>query len=237
MRHRIAIVSLYALALASVTLAATPELAFARAGGGGGRGGGGSLIALPILIVYSLAVSWLVASKNRQCKDLTARLEAFDPMWNMDAISARVEETYFKVQEAWAARDQDIAKDYMSPRLYAKHKAQTDQMIREGRRNVLENVNLKQAKVIGVRDLRDDAKDRFWVHLKGSMVDYTVNDTTGGVVAGSMGKAENFTEIWSFVRGEKGWVLDEIDQEAGLTDIGSVQCFTDHYGPSQDTTA
>ena len=108
-----------------------PSEVFARAGGGGGKGGGGliGLILAPFLFIYSGVITCIVWRKNEQCNDLITKIAKIDSSWNLNKIKSRVEVAFSKVQEAWMARDQEIAKDYMSNRLYLKHKAQTDQMI------------------------------------------------------------------------------------------------------------
>ncbi|MCL5774228.1 MAG: hypothetical protein M1536_07620, partial [Firmicutes bacterium] len=85
----------------------------------------------------------------------------------------------------------------------------------------------QQEKIIGVKDFRDDSKDRFWVHIEGSMIDYIVDDETGSLLSGDTSKPESFSEIWSFIRGEKDWVLDEINQKAGIMEIENIECFSE----------
>lgn len=82
-------------------------------------------------------------------------------MWEIDRIKSRIEEVYFKVQMAWRDRDQEIAREYMSDRLYAKHKLQTDDMLKRGVENVMESINLKEVTIVEVLDYRDDSKDTF----------------------------------------------------------------------------
>ena len=205
-----------------------PEDVMARAGGGGGGKGGGLLyiILLPFLIIYSAIITYLIAKKNKKCKSLLQRLERSERSWDLDRIKAQIEVAYFKIQEAWMKRDQEIARDYMSERLYAKHKAQTDQMLSEGRKNVLERINLREAKIVEVADYKDDTKDRIWVFIKGSMIDYIINESTGEVVSGKKDEVEDFDELWKFIRGHKGWVLDEIDQSVGVSDLRGFKSFS-----------
>lgn len=206
-----------------------PENAFARAGGGGGGGKGGilTIILLPFLIVYSAILTHLVRKKNRESKKLLAKIEAIDSSWDLNKIKARIEIAFFKIQEAWMARDQDIAKEYMSERLYNKHKAQTDQMIKENRINNLERINLKEAKVVEVVDYVDDSKDRLWVYIEGSMIDYIVNSETGEHISGETDETEDFSELWKFMKNYNNeWVLDEIDQSAGIFDLRSMNSFS-----------
>jgi predicted lipid-binding transport protein (Tim44 family) len=209
---------------------AAVENAWARAGGGGGGSGKGgilSLIALPFFIVYSAIVTHQVRKKSRACKELLARLEKLDPAWDIDAIRHRINEVFFKVQQAWMARDQNLAKDCMSDAIFQKHKLQTDHLIEEHHKNMLENINLTQADIVDVEDFVDNRKDRFWAHIEGSMIDYTIDDTNNRVVSGNNTKAESFTELWKFVRIGNTWVLDEIDQSVSLSDLKGFEAKSD----------
>lgn len=207
-----------------------PTEVFARAGGGGGKGGGGliGLILTPFLLIYSGVITCIVWRKNEQCKDLISKIEKIDSSWNLNNMKSRVEVAFFKVQEAWMARDQEIAKDYMSNRLYLKHKAQTDQMIRENKRNILENINLTETQVVAVSDYKDDSRDQVLVHISGEMIDYIINTDTGEVVSGEKNESASFTELWSFTRNYNNeWVLDEIDQSVGLLDLKGMKSFSE----------
>lgn len=208
----------------------TVDNAWARAGGGGGgsgRGGWFSIIALPFLLIYAAIVTHQVRKKSKVCNELLARLEKLDRAWNLDAIRNRVNEVFFKVQRAWMERDQNLAKDCMSDAIFQRHKLQTDHLIEEHRKNILENINLSQVDIVDVEDFLDNRKDRFWAHLDGSMIDYTVDDTNNRVVYGKKTEAENFAELWKFVRAGNTWVLDEIDQTVSLSDLKSFQARTD----------
>lgn len=73
-------------------------------------------------------------------------------------------------------RDQNIARAYMTDRLYLKHKAQTDLMIANHQINMLSNIVLDDLIIVGIEDYKDDTKDAFWVCIKGSMIDYVVQN-------------------------------------------------------------
>ena len=193
--------------------------ALARAGGGGDGFGGVLLYLLyPLLLVYAAIVTWLLARKSREAKAALAKA-ARDPAWDHDELKSRIEYVFFKVQKAWTERDQEIARACMSDRIYNKHKLQTDQMLQENTRNVLEAVNLSKATIVEVADFADNGKDQLWAAVEGSMIDYTVRLATGEVIKGRRNKAEGFSELWKFVRTPQGWVLDEIDQRMGIADL------------------
>lgn len=203
---------------------------FARAGGGGGGGGGigggrgggiGAILIYPFILVYIGILHYKLHRKNREAAALIDRISAADGGWNMEALKNRVAECYFKVQEAWTERDQDIARGYMSRRLYDKHKAETDQMIAKGERNVLKDIDLLEARIVEAVDYTDNSRDQFWVYIKGAMIDYKAREPGGEVISGKPHEQEKFTELWKFTREGGRWVLDEIDSEVSLDDLSS----------------
>jgi inner membrane protein import complex subunit Tim44-like protein len=214
---------LLVMAVVAFGLTTASVEAFARAGGGGGRGGTIHLILLlillPLVAIYSAIVSHIVNKKHRQCRELLQRLEQTDASWALESIERRVEQMYFKVQEAWMQRDQSIAREFMSDRLHEKHKMQTDLMRSEHRKNVLDKINLTHTKVVNVSHYGDDSRDCLWVYIQGDMIDYIVNDQTGRRISGHASRPEWFAELWKLVRGKTGWVLDEIQHSASIFDL------------------
>jgi len=205
------------------------DMVFARAGGGGGGKGGGIvyLILLPFFIIYSIILTFFIKKKNKEANALIEKIEKNDKFWDMETVKKRVEQAYFKVQQAWTERDQDIAKDYMSEALYQKHKMQTDAMISNHEKNVLERINLKDARIVEVLDYKDDAKDKMWVYIRGSMIDYTIDDQTGNVKSGKDNEPEDFAELWKFIRYPHAWVLDEIDQTVTISELAGLASYSE----------
>ena len=189
--RRYPVTSIALLLVVLLLFALVSDEALARAGGGGGRRG--TLIANPILLpflaIYSAILSYLLLKKHRQSKAILdqAKVDEFGPL---DRIKKRIEDVYFKVQEAWMVRDQSLARDCMSESLFQKHELQTDQMLRSGTGNMLEGINLVQATIVEVADFKDDSKDQFWAHIEGSMIDYTSREATGEVINGDKNDAD-----------------------------------------------
>ncbi len=215
----------------------------ARAGGGGSSGGGwssgggssmsgeggGSLIGAVIAAVFFF-FSWVgttfaLIRKNIKTKILVSRLKSNDSIWDPKFIKPRVGEIYFAVQKAWMERDQDLAKEYMSKRLYNKHKSQTDAMIKKHEKNILENIRLYGIKIIEVEDYLNDSNDNLWIEIMGAIKDYTIDDRSE-VELKSVAD-ENFTELWRLVRHDDNWVLDEIDSEVDKNDYLSMNSISE----------
>lgn len=209
-----------------------PNTVLARAGGGGGGRGGGilSLILLPFFIIYSAILTYYVGKKSREANALIEKIAKYDKFWDMDTMKRRIETAYFKVQEAWMERDQNIAKDYMSDALYAKHKLQTDMMIAKHEKNILERINLLEARIVGVADFKDDTRDQIWVYIKGSMIDYIVDDRSTVVKSGDNKNSHAFAELWKFIRVPQDWALDEIDQTVSIDELKHFTSFSEEAG-------
>jgi len=240
--------------IALVGLAAGYCLGRAGGGGGGGhassshsysgshgsysgQGDNGPVVMLLLLVVVVVLVYVVVQNlqlktelneKFAAVRNLTAELEKRDPLWNLQTMTSRVNEVFFKVQAAWTQRNQDLARDCMSHQLYQRHKTQTDQMLAAKTRNVLENIQLAEVLIYSVSDYHDDARDTFAAQLTGSMIDYTVKEAHGYVTVGDRVNAEEFTEVWFFVRHNNQWLLNAIAPLATAEIIGHGRSYSEN---------
>lgn len=156
----------------------------------------------------------------------SATLPLQDPAWDPQAIKACVRDVFFRVQQARIERNGELARDCMSAALYQKHKPHTDAMVTEHVPNALEAIALVEARVVSVAAYRDDTQDHFWVFIEGSLIDATVNGRSRPM-RGTGADAAGFTELWKFVRGPAGWVLDEIEPDAGAIDLVQLHNFSE----------
>lgn len=228
------LISFLLISLFILLLFLIPQDVLARAGGGGGNGGGKGvlyvilmLVLLPFAIVYAIVVTFLIFKKGRESKALLDQIAKKDKIWDPNYIRRQVETVFFKVQEAWIQRDQMIAKDFVSQALFDKHKLQTDMMIANHEKNVMERINLIQARVVEVMDYLDDTRDQLWVFMRGTMFDYIADDRTGEPKYGKPERPEGFFELWKFVRENNNWVLDEIDQTVSISEMSDFHSFSE----------
>ena len=135
-----------------------------------------------------------------------------------DDIELRVREVFFKVQKAWAERDQRLASDCMSPRLYEKHKTDTDEMITNNEINILENLKLIEVRIIELNDgpaIGESPRGaqncgRLSAYIRASVIDYIIDASTRELIEGDRNSPEEFAEIWKFLKGPEDWIVDEI---------------------------
>jgi predicted lipid-binding transport protein (Tim44 family) len=126
-----------------------------------------------------------------------AAIQQHDPNFDQAAFLDRAQTAFFKLQQAWQARNQDLARDVMSEALYQRHKMQTDELLSKHQIDVLENIVIGHAGIVSV----DTGKgyDSIVVSFSATMTDYTIDEHTKQVVSGNQ-FPQTFTERWTFIR-------------------------------------
>lgn len=222
-----------------------PSIASARAGGGGGGGGGGESSSPhhsgvteeyggrsnPIASIINLGMFFCISSagviifKVRLSKKKIDSISAIkglgkkDFNWDYDQMKSDIEEAFYKVQNAWMERNQDLAKEYMSKRLYIRHKSKTGWMKVRKEKNFLENMRLIRATPIAVKDKDGVTEDTVWIHIKAKAKDYVINEQSGELIEGNRYISIPFEEYWKFIRNDQRWILDEIRQIDDIDDL------------------
>ncbi len=88
-----------------------------------------------------------------------------------------------------------------------------DALARERRVNRLENIAVRNVEI--VEAWQESGEDYLMVLITANLLDYTTDDVTGQVVAGSRTEPVKFQEVWTFCRpvGPNSWRLTAIDQK------------------------
>lgn len=182
-----------------------------------------SLIGLENLNFYRL-----LKQKSGEAKAMLDQIKRADPSWDPEHIRDRVRKTYFSVQRAWMARNQDLAKEFISEKLYRMHKMMTDAMIARHEKNILDEIELIDSKAVSVEDHAGCDRDILWIYITGAMIDYKINEDTGYKISGDMTKKETFNELWKFIKNAEGeWVLDEIKNKANSSEFGKFKAVSE----------
>jgi len=174
-------------------------------GGLGGFGGGTTLVgdimdSSPPTPGWAPTEAPAIPSRHfdeADAKDGIAAIKAKDPNFDERAFLDRAQTSFFKVQQAWAARNQDLARECMSDALYERHKMQTDQLIANHQIDMLENIVIGNAHIMSAT--AGNAYDSIVVAFTASMTDYTIDENTRQVVSGNQFR-QTFTEFWTFIR-------------------------------------
>jgi len=126
-----------------------------------------------------------------------AVIKARDSNFDEQAFIDRANTAFFKLQQAWTARNQDLARDVMSEALYERHKMQTDQLLANHQIDLLQNIVIGHSRIVAVTAAAP--YDSIIVAFDASMTDYTIDENTKQVVDGDQYQ-KTFTERWTFIR-------------------------------------
>ena len=160
-------------------------------------------VGLVLLVIF--VVLWLLAKRkmqqqasdtsyiNRQVNaqanadittDLTGHVansvREIDPDFSADRFLGFAREVFMKIQEAWTNRDWKVIRPFESEDLFARHKAQLDEYIRNNKINMVEKITIKHCSLHSFQ--QDGDKEVLTVWLNALMRDYVVDAETKKVL-------------------------------------------------------
>jgi predicted lipid-binding transport protein (Tim44 family) len=139
-------------------------------------------------------------------------IRQMDSTFDPERFAATASERFRTIQTAWAARDMGVVRDLMTPDLYETMQKECDRLRAERRINRLEHLTVHTVQV--TEAWQETGQDFVTVHILASLLDYTIDETSHQVVAGSRDATVQFEEYWTFVRpvGLHVWKLSAIQQ-------------------------
>ncbi|NEU05707.1 Tim44 domain-containing protein [Clostridium senegalense] len=179
------------------------------------------------LFIFALSAGTIILKiklrkKKIESVEVIKYLAKEDANWNYENAKKDIEETFYQIAIAWMERNQDIAKDYISEKLYTKHKMQTEWMKIRKEKNILKDMSLLKVTPIGLKDCDGIDNDILWVLIAANSIDYIINEETNEIIEGSTCKSVYYEEYWKFIKNKDRWVLDEILQ---LNDVDNLDFF------------
>ena len=145
--------------------------------------------------------------------DALRHIKSMDRSFNEKAFKDLAEDLFFKIQGGWTRRDLGAIRSLLSPAMYDVFKGQVDRLVADKEINRLENIAVREVEITEAG--QDHGEEYVTVRFYANLLDYTVHEKTGQVLAGSSSDPVKFVEYWTFTRnvGEKNWVLGGITQE------------------------
>jgi predicted lipid-binding transport protein (Tim44 family) len=139
-------------------------------------------------------------------------IRQMDPAFDEARFGETGMDNFFKIQGAWAARDMSSVRNLLTDEMYHTLQGDADKLRAEKKFNKLDNVAVRSTDI--VEAWQESGKDYITVRFLANLVDYTVDETSGQVVAGSRTEPVKFEEYWTFVRpvGSNPWQLSAITQ-------------------------
>jgi predicted lipid-binding transport protein (Tim44 family) len=125
-----------------------------------------------------------------------ASLASTDKNFAIDAFEARVKTAFLALQEAWCKQNLDAGRAFMSPGAYFSWSAQLETLSSEGRRNVMEHLEIRSIEPIRV--IHGRVFDDLAVRITAAAADYDVDK--GGIVVFGDRSVRPFKENWTFQR-------------------------------------
>lgn len=142
-----------------------------------------------------------------------AHIRQFDPAFDEQRFCDQVLDIFFKIQSAWMNRDLAPAGPLLTPEVRRTFQDDIDRLLREKRVNRLENIAVRNVEM--VEAWQESGQDYITTLIYANLVDYTTDDSTGQVVAGSKTEPVKFEEYWTLTRpaGDNQWRLSAIGQK------------------------
>jgi predicted lipid-binding transport protein (Tim44 family) len=142
-----------------------------------------------------------------------ANIRQMDTSFDQERFKDGVMDIFFKIQGAWMNRDLAPVSELLTDEMARVFQGDIDTMLREKRVNRLENIAVRTVEV--VEAWQESGQDFITAMIYANLLDYTTDDTSGQVVAGSKTEPVKFEEYWTFTRpvGNNPWRLSAIGQK------------------------
>ena len=140
-----------------------------------------------------------------------AEIRATDPGFDENYFIEVASDVFFQVQAGWMRRDLSSYEHLLGKQLAAEYELHFEEMRRKGHINKLESIAIRDVQIVDAGS--DGSEDYITIHYTASLLDYTVDDSSGELVDGSMTEPVKFSESWTWARpvNTEDWKLEGIE--------------------------
>lgn len=183
-------------------------------GGGDGSGGGGGTAAIVVAVVIILIIARVVrqsqlnatisgggyapGSEDEGSLQPISSLRETDPNFSEQAFREKISNLYVQMQDAWQKKDFEPMRPYMTDALYTQFDRQLDELRESGQTNYVDRIAVLSVVFSGWRT--DETNDTIIALVNTRIVDYTLDDKTGKLAAGSKTMEKFMTYEWTLIR-------------------------------------
>jgi hypothetical protein len=96
------------------------------------------------------------------------------------------------------------------------------EMIQKDEKNLISKINIEEIFIISCEDFLDDNKDRFVACIRGTILDYTIIESTKKIIKNYDKTEESFMDNYHFVRKDNYWLLEDIDNSVNVWSLFSI---------------
>ena len=142
-----------------------------------------------------------------------SQIRQFDSSFDEQRFCDQVMDIFFKIQSAWMHRDLSSAGVLLTVEVRRTFQNDIDRLLKENRVNRLENIAVRNVEI--TEAWQESGQDYLTVLIYANLLDYTTDDVSGQVLAGSTTEPIKFEEYWTFTRpaGNNQWQLSAIGQK------------------------
>jgi len=139
-------------------------------------------------------------------------IKQMDQSFDEQRFKDQCMDNFFKVQGAWVNRDLSTIRTSLTEEMFGILQRDADDLKNKNQINRLENIAVRTVDI--TEAWQEAGKDFITVRLIANLLDYTVDETSGQVLAGSKTEPVKFEEYWTFTRpvGNYPWQLSAINQ-------------------------
>jgi predicted lipid-binding transport protein (Tim44 family) len=139
-------------------------------------------------------------------------LRQLDPRFDVQAFRDHALDLFFKIQGAWANRDMAGVRNLLTDEMARTLGAEAERLKAQGQINRLENIAVRSVEIAEV--WQEQGEDFITVKITANLLDYTVDEKGGALLAGSKSDPVKFCEYWTLTRpvGDHPWRLSAIHQ-------------------------
>ena len=139
-------------------------------------------------------------------------LTMMDPSFDANKFLKTAQDSFFKIQGAWNKQDIAALRTLCGGELMKTWEAELAQHKLRGQRNRMDNIALRESEITEV--WTENGEDFITVRLHANLLDFTVDEKSGKVIAGSESEPVEFEEFWTFSRpvGPNGWKMTAVQQ-------------------------
>jgi predicted lipid-binding transport protein (Tim44 family) len=142
-----------------------------------------------------------------------SHIRQLDAGFDENKFNDQVMDIFFKIQGAWMNRDLASVNALLSDDMRRTFQQDIDRLLAEKKVNRLDNIAVRTVEISEA--WQEQGQDYITALIYANLLDYTTDDTTGQLVAGSKTEPVKFEEFWTFSRpvGSSSWKLTGIDQK------------------------
>jgi predicted lipid-binding transport protein (Tim44 family) len=135
-----------------------------------------------------------------------------DPRFDEAAFRESCTDLFFQIQGAWTRRDLERMRPFLTEEMQEAFGKQIEELKDKGQINKLENITVRS--IEPTEAWQEQGKDYITVRFLANLLDYTVDEGSGKIVAGSDSVPVKFEEYWTWTRpvGPNAWRLGAINQ-------------------------